>query len=110
MDPHARSAREHGTQDLGCLALTLPQVALLRPTTKPCSGERTREQHGANQALHQRRPRIERVNRSVKRCRLVKDRSRLWKEGVRELMMELCCALHNFRVRLNSWLPTIASG
>jgi nucleoside-diphosphate-sugar epimerase len=37
---------------------------------------------------------------SVKRCRILKDRIRLWKEGVRDLVMELCCALHNFRVRL----------
>jgi len=44
---------------------------------------------------------------SVKRCRIVKDRMRLWKEGVRDLVMELCCALHNFRVRLNPWLPMI---
>jgi len=40
----------------------------------------------------------------------VKDRIRLWKEGVRDLVMELCCALHNFRVRLNPWLPMIESG
>ena len=34
------------------------------------------------------------------------ERIRLWKEGVRDLVMELCCALHNFRVRLtpcNQW-------
>jgi len=37
----------------------------------------------------------------------VKDRIRLWKEGVRDLVMEVCCALHNFRVRLNPWLPMI---
>ena len=53
----------------------------------------------------QRRLRIEHVNSSVKRCRMVKDRMRLWKQGVRDLVMELCCALHNFRVRLNPWLP-----
>jgi hypothetical protein len=41
------------------------------------------------------------------RCRIVKDRIRLWKQGVRDLVMELCCALHNFRVRLNPWLPMI---
>jgi len=46
---------------------------------------------------------IEHVNSSVKRCRIVKDRIRLWKEGVRALVMELCCALHNFRVRLIPW-------
>ena len=66
-----------------------------------------RHLHLDNQALHQRRLRIEHVNSSVKRCRIVKDRSRLWKEGVRDLVMELCCALHNFRVRLSSWLPMI---
>ena len=49
--------------------------------------------------MHPRRRRIEHVNSSVKRWRLVKDRIRLWKQGVRDLVMELCCALHNFRVR-----------
>ena len=67
------------------------------------SRELTREQHRANQALHQRRLRIEHVNGSVKRCRIVKDRIRLWKEGVRDVVMEICCALHNVRVRLTPW-------
>jgi len=47
--------------------------------------ERTREQYVTNQVLHQRRLRIEHVNSSVKRCRIVKDRFRLWKEGIRDL-------------------------
>jgi hypothetical protein len=50
------------------------------------------EQQRANQVLHHRRLRIEHVNSSVKRCRVVKDRIRLWKDGVRDLVMELCCA------------------
>src|SRR6266446_6887333 len=37
----------------------------------------------------------------------VKDRIRLWKQGVRDLVMELCCVLHNFRVRLSPWQPMI---
>ncbi len=49
----------------------------------------------------------EHVNSSVKRCRVVKDRIRLWKDGVRDLVMELCCALHNFRVRLTPWQPMV---
>jgi hypothetical protein len=61
----------------------------------------------ANQALHHRRLRIEHVHSSVKRCRIVKDRIRLWKAGVRDVVMELCCALHNFRVRLT---PMAAHG
>ena len=87
--------------DLGFLSFTLPQVAILMPTKKPRSGELTLEQDLATQALHQRRLRIEHVTSSVK------DRIRLWKQGVRDLVMELCCALHNVRVRLNPWLPMI---
>jgi hypothetical protein len=49
------------------------------PTKKPRGRERTREQQRTNQALHQRRLRIEHVNSSVKRCRIVKDRMRLWR-------------------------------
>jgi hypothetical protein len=91
--------------DLGFLALALPQVEILMPTKKPRGAELTLEQQRANQALHQRRLRIEHVNRSVKRCRIVKDRIRLWTAGIRDLVMELCCALHNFRVRLTPWRP-----
>ena len=94
-------------QDLGFLAFTLPRVATLMPTKQPRGQELALEPHRANQALHQRRLRIEHVNSRVKRCRLVKDRIRLWKEGVRDLVMELCCALHNFRVRLTPWQPMV---
>jgi len=94
-------------QDLGFLSFTLPEVAILMPTKKPRGGELTLEQDLANQALHQRRLRIEHVNSSVKRCRMVKDRMRLWKQGVRDLVMEICCALHNFRVRLTPWQPMV---
>src|SRR5215831_6311583 len=64
-------------QDLGFLSFTLPHVAILMPTKKPRGGELTLEQDLANQELHQRRLRIEHVNSSVKRCRIVKDRIRL---------------------------------
>ena len=94
-------------QDLGFLAFTLPQVAILMPTKKPRGAELTLEEQLANEALHQRRLRIEHVNSSVKRCRIVKDRLRLWKESIRDLVMEICCALHNFRVRLIPWQPMI---
>jgi hypothetical protein len=75
------------------------------PTKQPRGEHLTLAQHRANQALPQRRLRIEHVNSRVKRCRIVKDRLRLWKEGVRALVMALCCALHNVRVRLTPWQP-----
>ena len=94
-------------QDLGFLGFVLPGVDILMPMRKPAGQELTVEQHVSNEALHQRRLRIEHVNSSVKRCRIVKDRLRLWKQGVRDQVMEICCALHNLRVRLTPWQPMI---
>jgi DDE superfamily endonuclease len=94
-------------QDLGFLGFTLPQVEMLMPTKKPRGGELTVEQQLNNAVLHKRRLRIEHVNSCVKRCCIVKDRLRLWKTGSRDLVMELCCALHNFRVRLTPWQPMV---
>ena len=105
--PYPLPAGSRLLQDLGFLAFTLPEVTILMPMKKPRGRELTQEQQQANQALHEQRLRIEHVNSSVKRCRIVKDRLRLWNQGVRDLVMELCCALHNFRVRLHPWLPMI---
>jgi hypothetical protein len=105
--PYPLPAGSRLLQDLGFLAFTLPQVDILMPTKKPRGHELTLEQQLTNQALDQRRLRIEHVNSSVKRCRISKDRLRLWKQGIRDLVMELCCALHNFRVRLTPWQPMI---
>jgi DDE superfamily endonuclease len=105
--PYPLPAGSRLLQDLGFLAFTLPQVDILMPTKKPHGQELTLEQQLTNQALDQRRLRIEHVNSSVKRCRIIKDRLRLWKKGIRDLVMELCCALHNFRVRLTPWQPMI---
>lgn len=105
--PYPLPAGSRLLQDLGFLAFTLPQVEICMPTKKPRGQALTREQQLANQALHSRRRRIEHVHSSVKRCRIVKDRIRLWKKGIRDLVMELCCALHNFRVCLTPWQPMI---
>jgi hypothetical protein len=105
--PYPLPAGSQLLQDLGFLAFTRPHVDILMPTKNPRGQELTGEQQLANQALHQGRLRIEHVNSSVKRCRIVKDRLRLWKQGVRDLVMELCCALHNFRVRLTPWQPMV---
>jgi hypothetical protein len=80
--PYPLPAGSRLLQDLGFLAFTLPQVEILMPTKKPRGQELPLEEKLANQALHARRLRIEHVNSSVKRCRIVKDRIRLWKAGV----------------------------
>jgi len=105
--PYPLPAGSQLLQDLGFLGFKLSEVEILMPMRKPRGQELTVEQNMVNQALHQRRLRIEHVNSSVKRCRIVKDRLRLWKSGIRDLVMEICYALHNFRVRLTPWQPVI---
>jgi len=92
-------------QDLGFLAFLLDGVEVLEPVKKPRGGELTQEQKDANQAHARRRVRIEHVNSSVKRCRMVQDRIRLWRGGVRDLVMEVACGLHNLRLRFRPWTP-----
>jgi hypothetical protein len=77
------------------------------PAKKPRGGELSEEQKAENRVVSRRRVPIEHVNSSVKRCRVVKDTLRLWKEGVRDLVMEVACGLHNFRLRLNPWQPML---
>ena len=105
--PYPLPAGSRLLQDLGFLAFTLPEVEILMPTRKPRGQELSLEVKLTNQALHHRRLRIEHVNSSVKRCRIVKDRLRLWKQGIHDRVMEICCALHNFRVRLSPWQPMV---
>jgi hypothetical protein len=90
-------------QDLGFLVFTLDRVEMIMPTKKPRGRAVTRAQKAANRRIARRRVPIEHVNSSVKRCRIVHDTSRLRKAGVRDPVMEVCCALHNFRVRLTPW-------
>ncbi|GAC1637638.1 MAG: hypothetical protein NVS4B11_39920 [Ktedonobacteraceae bacterium] len=92
-------------QDLGFLGFTLERVSIEMPTKKPRGGELTTEQKEANRACSRRRIAIEHVNSSIKRCRLLKDVCRLLREGCRDQAMEICCALQNFRLRLDPWLP-----
>ena len=98
--PYPLPAGSRMLQDLGFVGFRLPDVEILMPMKKPRSQLLTPDQQRANRSLNERRLRIEHVNSSIKRCRIVKDRLRLWKQGIRDQVMEICCALHNFRVRL----------
>jgi hypothetical protein len=67
-------------------------------------------QQRTNQAMHHSRLRIEHVHSSIKRCRIVQDRIRLWWDGNRDRVLARCGALPHFRVRLTPWQPMGASG
>jgi hypothetical protein len=90
-------------QDLGFVGFTLEGVQITQPHKKPRGQELTEEQKAENHAISHRRVRIEHIICSIKRCRIVKDTIRLWKDTVRDLVMAICCGLHNFRVRLHPW-------
>jgi hypothetical protein len=94
-------------QVLGFLALTLAHIEIIMPSRKPRGRNLTRTQKAANRRIARRRVRIEHVNSSIKRCRIVHETCRLRKAGVRDLVMEVCCALHNVRVRLSPWHPMV---
>jgi hypothetical protein len=105
--PYPLPAGSRLLQDFGFLAFTLDQVEVIMPTRKPRGRPLTRAQKAANRRIARRRVRIEHVNSSIKRCRIVHDTSRLRKAGVRDRVMEVCCGLHNFRVRLMPWQPMV---
>jgi len=50
---------------------------------------------------------IENVICGVKRSRIVKDRLRLRKENISDLVREIACGLHNLRVTFRQPLQTI---
>ena len=94
-------------QDLGFWAFTLDEVEIIMPTKQPRGRALTRAQKAAHRRIARRRVRIEPVNSRVKRCRIVHDTSRLRKAGGRDVVREIGCALHNFRVRLIPWQPMV---
>ena len=90
-------------QDLGFVGFTLAGVQITQPHKKPRGQELTDEQKAENRAIARRRVLIEHIICSIKRCRIVKDTIRLWKDTARDMVMAICCGLHNFRLRLCPW-------
>jgi hypothetical protein len=83
-------------QDLGFQGFTLDGVQITQPHKNPRGKELTDEQKAENTISSHRRVRIEHIICSVKRYRIVKDTIRLWKDTARDMVMAICCGLHNF--------------
>jgi DDE superfamily endonuclease len=90
-------------QDLGFVGFTLTGVIVTQPHKKPPGKQLTDERKAENRAIARRRVVIEHIICSIKRCRIVKDTIRLWKDTARDMVMAVCCGLHNFRLRLCPW-------
>lgn len=92
-------------QDLGFVGFTLQAIEITMPHKKPRGRELSAEQKAENRLIAHLRIRIEHIICSIKRLRIVKDTIRLWKDTARDMVMEVCVALHNFRLRIRPW-PT----
>ena len=77
------------------------------PTSKLRGGNLTRVQPAANRRIVRCRVRIEPVNHSIKRGRIVHETNRPRKAGSCDGVMDVCWELHNFRVLLTPWQPLL---
>src|SRR5919109_1533494 len=90
-------------QDMGFQGFVLAGVTIVQPKKKPRGGELTPPEKATNRRISSIRIRIEHAIGGVKRYRIVKDKIRLFKDGLRDTIMETCCGLHNFRLQSRPW-------
>lgn len=90
-------------QDTGFQGFCPESVLIVQPKKKPRGGELTPDEKAENSRISSIRIRVEHAISGVKRCRIVKDKLRNWKAGFRDLVMETCCGLHNFRLNFRPW-------
>lgn len=85
-------------QDLGFKGHTPKGVSVQMPHRKPRTRELTEEQKMENKRRASIRVKVEQAIGRVKIYRVLKDRIRLFKPGTKDLVMELGCALNNFKL------------
>jgi len=90
-------------QDMGFQGYMCDGLTIVQPKKQPRGGELTPPEKAANRAISSIRIRIEHAIGGVKRYRMVKDKIRLLKDGIRDTIMETCCGLHNFRLQYRPW-------
>lgn len=90
-------------QDTGFQGFAAAGVIIIQPNKKPRGKELSPEAKENNRLISQIRIRVEHAIGGVKRYRIVKDKIRNWKAGFRDLVMETCCGLHNFRLDFRPW-------
>lgn len=90
-------------QDTGFQGFSPENVVIIQPKKKPKGKELTEEEKEKNREISTVRVRIEHVISGIKRCRIVKDKFRNYKKGFKDMVMEIACALHNFRLKFRPW-------
>ena len=85
--------------DLGFIGLEISGTTIEIPFKKPRGGELTFSQKLYNKMLSSCRVVVEHANSGVKRLKIVKEKIRVHSMQIRDLVMQIACSLHNFRVR-----------
>ncbi len=89
-------------QDTGFQGFAPDKVIVLQPKKKPRGKELTVGEKVINRVISSARIVVENVIAGIKRCRAVKDIFRNTKAEFDDLVMEIACGLHNFRVESRS--------
>lgn len=85
-------------QDAGYQGHAPEGVVVRQPQKKPRGKLRPPEQQAYNRACSQQRVVVEHAIGLCKRWRVLRDSLRLRRDGLRDLLMELGCGLHNLRL------------
>lgn len=86
-------------QDSGYQGHRPENVKITEPVKKPKGKELSLEQKQRNREISKLRVVVEHAISGIKRCRAVKEVSRNVGYSIKDLIMEVCCGLHNLRVR-----------
>jgi hypothetical protein len=85
-------------QDLGFQGHNPIGIVVQMPHKKPRKGELTEQQKEQNKQRASVRVKVEHMIGKVKIYRILKDTIRMWRQGIKDLVMELACALYNFKI------------
>lgn len=88
---------------MGFQGFTIVNGTIQQPIKKPRGGELTPEQKEENRRIASENMRIEHTIGSVKRCRIIKDNLRYWRDSVRDTVLAIAAGLHNLRLRYRPW-------
>lgn len=86
-------------QDLGFIGHKPANVIIKMPAKASKLKPLTLIQKENNKAISSQRVKVEHAISGVKRSRIVKDKLRSRKNNSDDLVIEIACGLHNFRVR-----------
>jgi hypothetical protein len=89
-------------QDTGFQGFAPDKVIVSQPKKKPRGKELTMGEKMMNRVISSARIVVENVIAGIKRCRAAKDIFRNTKRKFDDLVMEIACGLHNFRVESRS--------